>query len=84
MFWYFQVESLRAWKRKLEIFIDLEISGVSGFSFWGIEPIQKMEMTENVNLISVPNICQGWYFCEPELILKVDNFQKVESGHIFL
>ena len=35
--WYLQVEYLRTWKKKFK----LNVSSVSEFSFWAIEPIRK-------------------------------------------
>ena len=32
---------MRTWQRKYNLFKDLKISGLSGFSFWAIEPIWK-------------------------------------------
>ena len=45
-----EVESLRAWQREFKIFKGLEISGVSGFLFWAIEPIWKTQTTENLEI----------------------------------
>ena len=48
-------KSLRTWQKKFKVFKDLKISGVSGFSFWAIDPIRKDRNDGKFNLISVAN-----------------------------
>ena len=47
---------LQIWKRKYKFFKDLKIPGVSGFSFWAIEPIRKDRNNGKfTKLVSVAN-----------------------------
>ena len=47
---------LQIWKRKHKFFKDLKILGVSGFSFWAIEPIRKDRNNGKfTKLVSVAN-----------------------------
>ena len=84
LFWHMKVQSLSNWQ-KPKVFKGLKVSGISGFSFWAIEPIWKDKNGRTFTKTHFRgNRRVECYFHGSKLIIWMKSLQKVSSRQIFI